>query len=289
MFCGKFDHVSQRMGCIDDRISVTLRRLNPYATGFNEDGVLFTMEVSPPHRLRTVFMTKIFALPSALALLLSGAAFAQTADASKEEGYYGAARIVGAKHKANDMASSARPRIGSFVQIDDSVNLVTGSFALGYDFANGWRVEGEYTLPRTDSFVSGSTRWPSNNYHDIKSQRVMANVYRDFAVANNVSVYAMGGLGLAMLKSEGAQINPANGFGGPFNSASQTNLAWSLGAGVSYSPMKKLTLDLGYRYVDMGKTESGWNAFINAVGTQDEMLRAKLVSHEIYLGARYKF
>jgi opacity protein-like surface antigen len=234
-------------------------------------------------------MIKTFALPSALALLFSSAAFAQAADVSKEEGYYGAARIVGAKHTANDMDSSARPRIGSFVQIHNSANLVTGSFALGYDFTNGWRVEGEYTLPRTDSFVSGSTRWPSNNYHDIKSQRVMANVYRDFAIARNVSVYAMGGLGLAMLKSEGAQINPANGFGGPFNSASQTNLAWSLGAGVSYSPMKKLTLDLGYRYVDMGKTESGWNAFANAVGMQDEMLRAKLASHEIYLGARYRF
>ncbi|WP_084210042.1 outer membrane protein [Ralstonia sp. A12] len=235
-------------------------------------------------------MIKTFALSGALALLFSSAAFAQTTtDASKEDGYYGAVRIVGAKHKADDMASSARPRIGSFVSIDDSANLVTGSFALGYDFANGWRVEGEYTLPRKDAFVSGSTRWPSNNYHDIHSQRVMANVYRDFAVAKNVSVYAMGGLGLAMLKSEGAQINPANGFGGPFNAASQTNLAWSLGAGVSYSPIKKLTLDLGYRYVDMGKTESGWNAFTNAVGMQDEMLRAKLVSHEIYLGARYKF
>ena len=137
-------------------------------------------------------MFKTLALSGAVALLFSGAAFAQAADASKDAGYYGAARIVGAKHKANDMDSSARPRIGSFVQIDDSTNLVTGAFALGYDFANGWRVEGEYTLPRTDSFVSGSTRWPSNNYHDIKSQRVMANVYRDFAVAKNVSVYAMG-------------------------------------------------------------------------------------------------
>lgn len=48
-------------------------------------------------------MIKTFALPSALALLFSGAAFAQAADASKEEGYYGAARVVSAKHTANDM------------------------------------------------------------------------------------------------------------------------------------------------------------------------------------------
>ncbi|MCO5397566.1 outer membrane protein [Ralstonia soli] len=235
-------------------------------------------------------MIKTVALPGALALLFSGAAFAQTAaDASKEEGYYGAARIVGAKHKANNMDATARPGIGSFVQMDDSANLVTGSFALGYDFGNGWRTEGEYTLPRNDTFTSGSSAFPSYNQNNIRSQRVMANVYRDFAVAKNVSVYAMGGLGLASLKSGGSQNNPNTGVNNPFNSSSQTNLAWSLGAGVSYSPMKKVNLDLGYRYVDMGKAESGWNAFRNARGLQDEMMRANLVSHEIYLGARYKF
>ena len=233
-------------------------------------------------------MIKTFALPGALALFFSGAAFAQAADASKEEGYYGAARIVGAKHKANNMDASARPGIGSFVSIDDSSNRVTGSFALGYDFANGWRVEGEYTLPSNDEFTNGTPTGPfanSLNHHKIQSQRVMANVYRDFAVAKNVSVYAMGGLGLAMLKSDGWQGNE----GRQYASASQTNLAWSLGAGVTYSPMKKLNLDLGYRYVDMGKAESGWNVFPNARGLRDEIMRANVVSHEIYLGARYKF
>ena len=79
------------------------------------------------HRLKVVFMIKTFALPGALALLFSGAAFAQTTtDASKEDGYYGAVRIVGAKHKADDMASTARPRIGSFVSIDDSAKVPLG-------------------------------------------------------------------------------------------------------------------------------------------------------------------
>ncbi|WP_426400668.1 outer membrane protein [Ralstonia sp. R-29] len=234
-------------------------------------------------------MIKTFALPGALALLFSNAAFAQTAaDATKEEGYYGAARIVGAKHKASNMDQSARPGISQFVSIDDSSNHVTGSLALGYDYGNGWRVEGEYTLPSHDEFTNGTPTGPfaaSLNHHKIRSQRLMANVYRDFAVAKNVSVYAMGGLGLAMLKSEGWQGN----VGRQYESASQTNLAWSLGAGVTYSPMKKLALDLGYRYVDMGKAESGWNAFPNARGLRDEKMSANVASHEIYLGARYKF
>ena len=58
---------------------------------------------------------------------------------------------------------------------------------------------------------------------------------------------------------------------------------------MAYSPIDKLTLDLGYRYVDMGRTESGWNAFPNARSLQDEKMSANLVSSEIYLGGRYAF
>jgi len=58
---------------------------------------------------------------------------------------------------------------------------------------------------------------------------------------------------------------------------------------VSYAPIEQLTLDLGYRYTDMGQAQSGWNAFPNARGLQDEIMRANLVSSEIYLGARYRF
>lgn len=51
----------------------------------------------------------------------------------------------------------------------------------------------------------------------------------------------------------------------------------------------RLVLDLGYRYVDMGDTESGWNNFPNARGLQDEKMKANLVSSEVVLGMRWAF
>ncbi|MNL87077.1 hypothetical protein D3C87_2160640 [compost metagenome] len=53
--------------------------------------------------------------------------------------------------------------------------------------------------------------------------------------------------------------------------------------------MERLNLDLGYRYVDMGKIESGYNNFTNARGLKDEQMKARLVSSEFALGVRYLF
>ena len=71
--------------------------------------------------------------------------------------------------------------------------------------------------------------------------------------------------------------------------ARQNNLTWSVGAGVSYVQSARLTFDLGYRHVDMGQAQTGWNTFTNVRGLQDEMLRARVSSSEFHLGARYAF
>jgi opacity protein-like surface antigen len=208
------------------------------------------------------------------------------AASAEDEGYYGVARVISAERKARNMDSSARPGIGAFVSGDDSQKDVTGSVGVGYKFGNGWRVEGEVSLPQKDTFTSGSTTFPTSlNNHHIDSQRVMLNAYRDFRVADKVSIYGSAGLGLARLESKGWQGNESRQYG----SATQTNLAWSLGAGVVYDVTERLSVDLGYRYIDMGDTESGWNNFPNARGLQDEKMKANLVSSEFVLGARWAF
>ena len=218
--------------------------------------------------------------------LLALASLQSTTALADEGNYYVSGRIVGAEHKARDMGASARPGIGAFVPGRESDKFTTGSFAAGYQYGNGWRVEGEYTLPKTDTFTSGSTAFPtSSNVHYIEAQRLMANVYRDFAISDQVSLYGSAGLGIARIKSDGWQGTVAR----QYNIGRQDNLAWSLGAGVAYAPVEKLTLDLGYRYVGMGNTESGWNAFPNARGLQDEKMSANLSSSEVYLGGRYAF
>lgn len=218
--------------------------------------------------------------------LLALAGMQSTAAFAADAGYYVGGRVIGAEHKARGMDASARPGIGAFVPGQDKDKFTTGSLALGYQFGNGWRVEGEYTLPKNDTFTSGSTAFPaSNNVNYIEAQRLMANVYRDFAVTDQVSLYASAGLGITRIKSDGWQGMPTR----TYNVGRQNNLTWSLGAGVAYSPIEKLTLDLGYRYADMGQAQSGWNAFTNARMLQDEYMRANVVSSEVYLGARWSF
>ncbi|OOV94392.1 MULTISPECIES: outer membrane protein [Pseudomonas] len=203
-----------------------------------------------------------------------------------EEGYYGVVRVISAERKARNMDSSARPGIGSFVSGDDSQKDMTGSVGVGYRFGNGWRVEGELTLPQRDKFTSGSTTFPTSlNEHHIDSKRVMLNAYRDWRISEKVSIYGSAGLGLARLESKGWQGNESRQYG----ASTQTNLAWSVGAGVAYDVTDRLALDLGYRYVDMGDTESGWNNFPNARGLQDEKMKAHLVSSEFSLGMRWFF
>ena len=222
-------------------------------------------------------------LQSIAPLLLLAAAGSAFADGGS---YYGALRINSARYKAHDMDSSARPGLGRFVPGDESNTATGGSLALGYQLPSNWRVEAEYTLPRNNEFTSGSTNFPTSfNHHKIRSQRLMVNAYKDFPLNAQFSLYGMAGLGLAHLESSGWQGNPSRQYLG----GSQNNLAYSVGFGVTYSPVQKVSIDLGWRYVDMGKTKSGANNFANVRGLQDEQMRAKLTSSEISIGVRYSF
>lgn len=203
-----------------------------------------------------------------------------------DEGYYGSLKLLRTFQQAKSMDTSSRPGIGSFVAGEDRDNFFNGAVAAGYQYGNGWRTEAEYTFKRNTSFTSGSTQFPTSfNHHNARAQRLMFNAYRDYDLTHGLSVYATAGLGLAKVKTGGWQGNTAR----QYAENSDDNLAWSLGAGVSWTPVDRVSIDLGYRYVDMGKAESGWNNFTNARGLQDEQLKARLVNQEYTLGLRYLF
>lgn len=200
--------------------------------------------------------------------------------------YYGSIRAIDAHHQARNMDAAARPGIGRFVAGDQKQHFVTGSVALGRAYGNGWRSEGEYVVRRTDTYTSGSSAFAtSRNHHDVRSQRLMLNVYRDLAINDAWSVYATAGAGVSHIQSGGWQGTSNRQYG----KTTRTGLAWSMGAGVSIAAGANMTVDLGYRYADLGRTESGWNTFANARGLQDEKLQLDLVSREATLGLRYAF
>ncbi|PSD24842.1 porin family protein [Stenotrophomonas maltophilia] len=225
--------------------------------------------------------------PSLLALCaITACALPSVATAETEASYYASVRVIDAHHQARSMDASARPGIGQFVAGDQKQNFATGSLAFGRGYGNGWRTEGEYVARRSDTYTSGSSIFATSfNHHEVRSQRLMLNAYRDVTFNEAWSAYGSAGLGLSRIESGGWQGNE----GRQYAKATRTGLAWSLGAGVSFAASDALTVDLGYRYADLGSTESGWNTFGNARGLQDEKMQLDLVSREVTLGLRYAF
>ncbi|SFC75620.1 outer membrane protein [Pragia fontium] len=214
--------------------------------------------------------------------IVSGNVFAD----NNLEGYYAAIKLLHAEQSAKDMDTSSRPGVGNFVSGDEKHNFYSGALSAGYQYGNGWRSEGEYVFKKKSEYTSGSTTFASSyNHHKVEAQRLMLNVFRDYELGYNVSVYGTLGLGVAKVKSEGWQGNTSR----QYASSTQNNLAYSAGAGISYTALERISVDLGYRYVDMGKIESGYNNFTNARGLKDEQMKARLVSSEVTLGMRYLF
>lgn len=215
-------------------------------------------------------------------MAISGQSFADNA----LQGYYGSLKLLHVEQSAKSMDTSSRPGVGSFVSGNERENFFNGAIAAGYQFGNGWRTEGEYVFKKNSEYTSGSTIFANSfNHHIVDVQRLMLNAYRDYTLGNNFSIYGTLGLGIAKVESDGWQGNTSRQYG----SNSQTNLAYSLGAGISYTPIERVSFDLGYRYVDMGNVESGYNNFNNVRGLKDEQMKARLVSSEVVLGARYLF
>lgn len=109
---------------------------------------------------------------------------------------------------------------------------------------------------------------------DVWSIPVLANFYVTYPATERFSVYAMAGLGMAWNKTD--NMPDAKG-------ATKSNFAWTAGAGIEQMITDCMSLDLGYRYSDLGqarvKSRAGYT------GKSKEDMR----SHDIKLTARYYF
>ncbi len=93
---------------------------------------------------------------------------------------------------------------------------------------------------------------------DIESWVGLANAYIDLGTWRGVTPYVGGGIGIASVSVQGFEdVNvPHNGWAYGTDHT-ETNFAWALYAGVSYDVTSQFTMDLGYRYLDMGDAKSG--------------------------------
>lgn len=166
---------------------------------------------------------------------------------------------------------------------DDDQNLGIG-VSVGTDFAYYYdtpvRLELEYLYHTEGQFTKRNRYVPAGQEFKVRAHSFLINGFYDFHTETQYTPYVGLGLGMAYLKTK------YNGYvGNARHSASSNdwNFAWNLGAGVAYNVSDTLALDLGYRYMDLGKGKVG---SYNYGGLRGDP-KVDLTSHTISLGLRF--
>jgi opacity protein-like surface antigen len=208
------------------------------------------------------------------------------------------------KYHQDDVASAN----GSWLAKEDRSTTFFGGLGVGYRFNNWFRVDGTFeyrgggTIGATDQVDLGGGRFLSNTYKgNMSSMVALFNGYVDLGTWNCLTPYIGAGIGYASNRIHGvtdqgveSTLNPGGwgpGFStlGTAGSGSKTNVAWALMAGVGYEVNKNLTLELGYRYLNLGDAQSGRlvNAFTGQV--QGPLKVKDIDSHDFRIGMRWNF
>ena len=181
-----------------------------------------------------------------------------------------------------------------------------GIFGLGLGWQyNSWLrfdVTGEY---RTSSQFRGfdvvtaidGTLIPEHPSVNKTEWVFLANAYVDLGTWWNVTPFVGGGVGFAHIRLNGftdfaiAALGPGGGLLNANNSApdgKDTNFAWAIHAGLAYNVTPGFTIELAYRYLDMGDgvTGSPITGFDGTLQGTDFHLDG-ITSHDVKLGVRW--
>jgi opacity protein-like surface antigen len=146
-----------------------------------------------------------------------------------------------------------------------------------------WR--GDRDLTGTLATAVGSAASGSAFRTSIQTQTIMFNAYYDLGQWNRMVPYIGAGVGVARNDMDSVVYSALPN--SPVAGDDKWSLAWSLMAGTSFQLSDRVILDLGYRYIDMGKAESGT---IDTLGAANPPLRVDdLTAHEFKVGLRIHF
>jgi opacity protein-like surface antigen len=178
-----------------------------------------------------------------------------------------------------------------------------GIFGLGvgYKVNNWFRVDvtGEY---RGNSQFFGTDRisFPggvgTETYHATKSEWVvLANAYVDLGTWWYITPFIGAGVGgarvgIANFTDQGIANNGAGALPGLVfgDNLSKWNLAWAIHAGLAYKVSPNFTVELAYRYLDMGDGLTGdLRAFDGANNVVNPTTFKNITSHDLKLGVRW--
>lgn len=161
--------------------------------------------------------------------------------------------------------------------------------ALGYNWSEfGWpvRTELEYHFRFRTDFGSRDTRtFGTPSYeNNISSHSLLLNIYYDYVLNPRWVLYGGAGIGIARNTSDVKRVLVDIG-GAPVRetSHSKTGLSWNVGLGALWRWKENWTIDMRYRFVDLGEIEAGPLAGGETVSAES------FVSHDLVIGFIYDF
>ena len=147
------------------------------------------------------------------------------------------------------------------------LNIAVGADFQGIRAEDGIRAEIEYAYralkskTSVDEDVVGKEKFGMQTY--------MLNAYYDIGTGTMVKPYVGAGLGLADIKVKYQDATD-------LFSISKTKFAWNLNAGVGFEVAENVTVDVGYRYLQVEEAKK-------------ELLKIKTRANEISVGVRFDF
>ena len=134
---------------------------------------------------------------------------------------------------------------------------------IGYQWTNWLRFDvtaeyrGKASFHALDRYFFN--QYFTNDYTATKSEFVaLVNGYFDLGTWWCVTPFIGAGVGVAYNKIEHFRdTNVIAGGGGWADAGTKTNLAWALHAGAAYKVTSNFAVELSYRYLNLGKAETG--------------------------------
>jgi opacity protein-like surface antigen len=169
---------------------------------------------------------------------------------------------------------------------------------VGYQFNNWFRADitGEYRskvkFSGTDFITYNPGGFQSDSYDGgYKSWVGLVNAYVDLGTWWCVTPFIGAGVGFANVTTTGIlDTGLANGAPGSYfaDGASKTNLAWAAHAGLAYKVNNAFTVELAYRYLDMGTAVHGFGRSYDGTNAgQSSFQYRDITSHDLRLGVRW--
>jgi opacity protein-like surface antigen len=179
---------------------------------------------------------------------------------------------------------------------------------VGYQFNNWFRgdITGEYRgksnfhgLDLTTYNDTGTVQQGSDNYTGSKSEWLfLANGYVDLGTWYCVTPFVGAGVGMSRNTISNFTDTGLNGTAafGPLpgfaygDTASKWNFAWALHAGLAYKVTNNLTLEMSYRYVNLGNGVTGdLTRFDGVNNVNNPMQFHDITSQDVRFGMRWSF